>query len=627
MSPASRSSRWMLTARWIGLLLLSLSFSMPVGALAQESTFTVSIVSPAEGETLYAGPTTLLYTVDVRGWVAGADDPAQVSLQLEVFQDSSLALSLFSNPAPDGSFAFPVTVNPKGSEGNFTPVEIEAFCEDCHYTAADSFPNGALLLRVTATDTTGRQTRAERHIIVDRSAYTTIPVQVVYAEDPDRPMSGITISASTWIYEWRARHAYAKTDESGIAFLNLEALSQAPTRYQLLAESSVQDGVFYEGTGAVEITIPPAGTVNRPVTLRIQQALETIGGQIRFFGSDVPQPLELWAVRVRDEAGFQTSVDDFGRFTFSDLPLGRYIIAADPAWLAELGWRVEHQIIELTADPEAGIKLTATALDGGIATGQLVDGSGSLIPFGRVTVQDSSLGADVLPSSAEWQLLEAPEVPFTLTATAPGFLPTEANLDPATSSSTSIRLEQAPETRVLDWGDGRLILPGETRAVMRESTLQLDYGWLWGFGGGSGPLSVQLPNADVTIHGGSFALEIAPGQINRLFIDEGSAEVVSRATGFKSELVAGEMLDLSDPDRSVPVPQNPIVDQVMQAEYGIEMPSTYDPGEVEQRQTLLQTAAGIITLITYYLFFLVLGALPLVLIYSLVRRRLGRRDN
>jgi hypothetical protein len=233
----------------------------------------------------------------------------------------------------------------------------------------------------------------------------------------------------------------------------------------------------------------------------------------------------------------------------------------------------------------------------------------------------------VLPSSAEWQLLEAPEVPFTLTATAPGFLPTEANLDPATSSSTSIRLEQAPETRVLDWGDGRLILPGETRAVMRESTLQLDYGWLWGFGGGSGPLSVQLPNADVTIHGGSFALEIAPGQINRLFIDEGSAEVVSRATGFKSELVAGEMLDLSDPDRSVPVPQNPIVDQVMQAEYGIEMPSTYDPGEVEQRQTLLQTAAGIITLITYYLFFLVLGALPLVLIYSLVRRRLGRRDN
>jgi len=625
MVAARRFSSWQLTTPLLGFLLLGLSFSLPARVSAQESTFAVSIVSPAEGETLYAGPTTLLYTIDVRGWVIGATDPAQVSVQLEVFKDDMLEFSMLDSPGPDGAYAFPVTVNPEGSVGDFTPVQVEAFCEDCHYAAANSFPNGALLLRVTATDSDGRQTTSERHIVVDRSAYTTVPVQVMYTGNPGQAMAGITVTASTWIYEWRARHDYAKTDETGIAYLTLEALSQGPTHYLVQAESSVQDGVFYEGVEPLQVTIPASGGMSNPIMLEIHQTLGTIGGQIRFVRSKVPLPLELWAVRVRDEAGYRASVNEFGRFTFTDLPLGRYIITADPDQLGELGWGVEHQMVELTTAPEAGIKLKATALEGLHVVGRLLDSNGGFIPFGRVAIEDSSLGADVLPSTAAWSLYSAPEAPFTLTATAPGFLRAEVEIDPGSSDPNALRLEMALETRVLDWGEGRIVLPSETRATVKDGAIQLDYGWLWGAGGGETPIYIQLPNADLTVNGGSFALEIAPGQINRLFMYEGSAQVISRATRLKSELTAGKMIDLTDLDRSIPVLQNPVVDMVIQAEYGIDMPQTYAPGELTEQRTLLQNAAGIITLITYYLIFLVLGALPLVLIYSWLRRRIGRK--
>ncbi|MEJ2013353.1 MAG: hypothetical protein P8X64_14150 [Anaerolineales bacterium] len=608
-------------------VLLGVWLCLPSSASAQDNVFAVSIASPAEGETLYAGPTTLLYTVEVRGWVTGTDDPADVSLQLEIFKDDVLQSRLITSPQPDGSYGFPVTVNPEGSEGNFTPVEVEAGCEDCHYVTANSFPNGVLRLKVTATDPQGRMAISERSIIVDRSAYTSVPVKVVAADDPGHTMPGITIEASTWIYEWRARHAYARTDETGITYLNLEALSQAPTRYIVKAQSSVQDGVFYEDAGALELTIPAGSEINGPVVVEVRRALELISGRIRFLNSRVPLPLTMWAVRVWDESLYQTSVDLYGRFRFSNMPLGRYILTADPAVLAELGWRTDQQVVELTSSSKEDIVLTATAMEGTRVEGQLIDSNGSIIPFGRVTVQDSSVGADILPSTARWSLYDAPGIPFTLIATAPGYLPANFEVDPDSRSTNMLALEPSPETQLLEWGPGSVTIPAGTQTALKNGLIQLSHGWIWGTDGGDAPLKVQLPNADITIYGGSFALEVVPGKINRLFIDKGHAEIVSRASGFKSEVSAGEMIDLTNPDRSIPVLQNAIVDQAIQAEYGIEIPRAYDPGAVTQQKTGVQTIAGIITLITYYLIFLILGALPLILIYWLIRRRMGSKPD
>ena len=64
---------------------------------------------------------------------------------------------------------------------------------------------------------------------------------------------------------------------------------------------------------------------------------------------------------------------------------------------------------------------------------------------------------------------------------------------------------------------GRLcyrLKPTQSRKVL---TIKFEKGWLWGTGGATQPLTIQLPDSEITISSGRFALE-APDVISRLVV-------------------------------------------------------------------------------------------------------------
>lgn len=598
-------------------------------ASAQSGEFVILLESPAPGETLYAGPSSLLYTIEVRGWVLGSPDPSLVSVKLEVIQGDAIVEELTTSPEQDGSYAFPITVNPHGSDGNFTAAEVESGCENCHYAVSASLPAGQLQLRVTATDVNASQAVAVRSITVDRSSSIMVPVRVVLAGDHNTGLPGMPVEASTRIYEWRARQVLGRTDEDGNAALLLEALSQAPTHYTLQVPPVLRDGVFYEGAGVLELTIPAGGSEVPTAILEVGESLRTLRGSVQVSGPEAPFPIDIWAIRLTDKHPYQTTTDELGRFTFTRLPAGRYLVTADAAWLHERNSQIEPELAELTPNVGGTVRLSLSASDGSLVQGTLLDEHGASIPFGEVSVESSSISGGVLPSLKAWRLNRAPDSSFSATAMAPGFIPQQVEIDPESAEPALITLQPQPDTRRIDWGTGEILLPPESQVTVGDANLRLDYGWLWGSQDGQDQMTVRTPTAEIVLRGGAFALEVVPERSNRLFVYQGSATVASPTSGTTTQVLAGQMLDLSYPDRSLPVSQEPVVDAALEAEFGLDLPRSWtslDSGpQLTPIQSLIQGAAGIVTLVTYYLVLLILFATPFIGLYLWVHGRRGSR--
>ena len=75
----------------LGIVILGMVLGSPMHAGAQAGHFAVTIVSPAVDQTLYAGPTSLLYSVRVTGYVeTQALEPSLVKVHLQIFRGSEM---------------------------------------------------------------------------------------------------------------------------------------------------------------------------------------------------------------------------------------------------------------------------------------------------------------------------------------------------------------------------------------------------------------------------------------------------------------------------------------------------------------------------------------------------------
>ena len=287
---------WQKRIFWTVLALLGFLSSGPRFVEAQSNTLSIGILNPAENTTFYAGPTSLLYSTEITGWVTSNNpDPSLIQVRLEILRGARVVTDTTAWLRQDGTFSFNVTINPDATYGDFTIAEIENGCENCHYKANISLPDGKILLRLTAIEASGQQVIAKRTVTVDRSNYATVPVRVVHDEQliPNVPVAG-----ATRLYLWRSRQSKSITNNKGEAQLKVEALAQAPTHYIFSVEPTVVDGVLYQSIEPIELTLPPGVTSAPMVTLQVRGQSWKIGWkhykQTRLAGFCSRDPIAEW---------------------------------------------------------------------------------------------------------------------------------------------------------------------------------------------------------------------------------------------------------------------------------------------------------------------------------------------
>lgn len=602
--------KWLL--RIAGLLLLgllgdTLAHGGVDSARAQARDFTVKITTPAEGETFYAGPTSMLYHIPIAGWVDDPDyTPADVEIQLSILQDGELAGSQTTTPLADGTFDFYVTVNPDYSQSLFLNNEsvVNPSCADrCHHPTKLGLPRGAVVLRVTATDPAGQSGSVERHIVVDRSSFATVPVRVIHADRPEKPVPDVPVRASTRLYLWRTRHAAAASDARGYANMRVEALAEAPTRYVLQVEPTVVDGVLYASVEPVELVLPPGATSASPVTLKVRSRMGEIAGTLAQADGRPLGSVPVYAIRLPDGDSRRTDTSEDGVFSFSNLPIDRYLLAPDPTVLMEQGLRGLTREVDLVDVVNPSVELAADSMNSAIQ-GIIVDGDGVPLPFAWVRAGELGEPQAVLPHSGTYTLSGLPAESITIFANAPGFYSRAQVVDPSSKArpGVDIALTRQPGTHSLPWGNGEIVIPAETQLTRDERVITLERGWLWGRGHGSDAITINAAAVEIVLLNADFALEYLPGQRAWLYVFEGQAKVRAPDDPEPTVVRAGSMINLLDGDR-VPATLNPVVVSALQKDSIQPLSLVWELSlRARVRRGLAQAgigAAQIVSLVTY----------------------------
>ncbi len=564
----------------IALLLCALLWCFgTLTAHAQDGGLRVGLIRPMEGETYYAGPSTVVYSIKIDGWVAGAADPRAVSVRLDILQGAQAHNTVTLTPDADGTFLVDATVNPAGAHGDFGPVEIVSRCDECHYRAPIELPNGAVTLALTATTPDGQQARLERHFVVDRSTTVTVPVNVVIEGQPGQRVSGVPVSASTRMYLWRARHATAATDANGIAQIAVEVSTQGPVRYAFRVEPTIIQGVRYEGIRPVELELPPAASSATPVTLVVSARLARIEGRVLPL-PDVP--LAVRAIRLPDGVSYQAKVGADSAFAFDDMPIGRYLVTLDTPALTSNGWTSVARTIDLAADMAPQVDLTLVRISGATQRGVVRDETGAPLPFGWLSLQPDGATTRPAPDTGEFTMTGVPPDARTLVASAPGYYSQAQVVNAATAAS--LILTPRPETRRIAWGPGAIVIPAESEATLTGNTVALAQGWLWGKGGAAEPLVISTDIAQITIAGGIFAVEQLTYQVEQspqyagwLEVLDGEAVVAFARTSERVVVKARQMLALTnEPTHSV-IPFDALVLDQLRSEYSLPPGPVWEP--------------------------------------------------
>jgi hypothetical protein len=595
-------------------------------AWAQESEFEIFINQPAEGETFYSGPTSLLYSLPVSGWITSAEtDLSQIEVRLEVLDEHGLVAAFAENLYRDGTFEFHATANPENSDIQF-PAEIMVLgCgDDCHFSGDIDLPAGQITVRLTAIDSKGREAVAERHIKVDRSEYAVIPVHVVHEDDPGRPLAGVTVIGSTRLYLWRARNGTGVTDADGYAYLRVEALTFGSTRHTLRVEPAVINGVLYESSQTAEVMLPPGAQSAPPVTLTVSSR----EGQVH---ASLPKTLlpvfpltPVWLIQPEDGSTRQESLSDDGKFHFQNLPLDTYLLAFDNERLIPVGLKSAYSKIDLTSSLTLTLELPVLAVDGSTIPGIVRDEDLNPLSFAWVTPQEYGAPQMVMPGRGEFILDNLPKKRVAVIASAPGFYSQAQVFEITSNKQADIFLKMRPDTQRIAWGKGEVVIPGESMVSMSEHSLTLERGWLWGWGGDTLPLVIQTAGVEISLNSGKFALEIIPGPANWLYIFEGSAVVTPAGSAEKKVVQAGEMINLANEGQLKPVELNSVVISALHDNHKAGVLDTWEPTlGAKIRDRLARIGVGtaqMVTFITYFIVFMSLVLVPLGVLYSFIRR-------
>jgi hypothetical protein len=594
--------------RFIFLIAFSIIlFCVAVPASAQGG-IGIAFITPLDGQTYYAGPSTLVYSINITGQVTGVKgDPSNLDVRLEVFQGTTLVNTIVRQTKADGSFVFDFTVNPEGSDPAFTVDMVTRGCSNigpisqCHYRATVSLPAGQVLLRATLI-VPGVQASAERRISVDRAKYINIPVRVVRADAPDKPIAGVKVIGSTWLYQWRMRSATGVTGADGRADVpRAEVLSQAPTQYVFNVDPSVVDGVLYEGVEPVEFTLPANATSAPLVTLRAHGKRGQISGTVK---GEINAPITVHAILLPSGKSFSTQANA-GNFVFPNLPVGQYLVGVD-------GSTTTPQTIDLKQTPSASITLAVARDNVGKKFAGVVREAKGVLPFAWFTPSDARIAERNAPDTGTFAFTTTSHM---LIVSAPGYFTQAHTIDALEKEFTLVR---RPETRSIAWGNGEIVVPPESQVRVNDRQFTLEYGWLWGNGGDDPPLTIRISNAEIVLPRGRFAIEFVPENTGWLYVIDGQANV-SATTGESFIVRGGEMLAMSKQSGWMPVP----IDASVLARLRPATPSPIAPIwelslSAQVRDRLAQTGisvAQMLTLATYTAVILVFVLIPLGILF------------
>lgn len=591
-------------------------------AAAQTDALSVTITRPSEGETFYAGETSLLYSTPISGIVNSDNfDPEEIEIQLAIYQNDQPEEILRTTPDADGRFLFYVTVNPEGSSEAFGPDIL--YCgEYCHFKSEAALPSGATRLVVTATDPAGRRAESERHIIVDLSGQALVPVSVTLDGHPAQSLAGIPVSGSTWLYLWRARHHTAATNAAGEALVAVEALAEAPTRYTFCVEPSIVDGVLYESVAPVEVVLPPGATAGEPVNLTVSATLGQIAGDLAGGSVALDDSFRVAAIRLPSGSVRLTPVSADGSFSFTDIAIDRYLLAADNTALIEQGLHVNELPVDLTENVQVSVQMPVESLQGGSLRGAVLDAAGRPLPFAWVAAGNQV--QSVLPDSGTYLFPNVPAGTKSLIVTAPGFYSKARAVEPSPGAAgeSEIRLKQQPGTERVVWGSGEVLVPADSKVEVAGDRFILERGWLWGQGHTAESVFINAGSTTIAIERGAFALEYRPNLRSWFYLLAGEARVWSADDMTPLQLQANQMINLQRNDRGdfEVVAFNPLVVRALQPSYSSSpSPLVWEPTlKAQIRDRLARIGIGtaqIVTFLTYFLGVLSIAVVPLLFLY------------
>ncbi|MBE7434643.1 MAG: WD40 repeat domain-containing protein [Anaerolineales bacterium] len=574
----------------------------------------IVLASPGNGETFYVIGYSLAPEI-ISGRVY-SKDPAgitNVKVRLDIISNGEVTQSLETSPTANGDFTFNVAINIDAPPA-YSSKPATRQCTQCHddSLAQAGIPIGTVNFVVTATSPGGQTATDSRWARVDASQHVEIPVQVL-DDTTNEPLAGLTVEASTILYEWRDRFSSGVSSTDGIAILELEQLSQAPTVYDLTLPPQILNGVLYVGSEPTRVTLDPYTGQAPAVTLTAHAVKGRIEGGIE--STDV---MKLWALQLPAGPLYQVSSTQ-GKFTFGDVPVGQYLLTADVFALADHNLSSPSEYVDLFENPKANVEFSPTEskpLSGTITTEQ-----NDFLPFAWVDVGEAEFIQAADPSSGEFLISNLPSGAGYVTAFAPGYyaIPKSISDDP---SLLDFQLKPRPETQFIDWNDGWIILPPETNATFAELKIDMDNGWLWGKSKTSiDMLNIHLPNVDIEITGGSFALEVPVAGRGWLYISEGEAKVTGFADQAQVQVRAGEMIALTGDANPISVEAS-VIHALHPALANPPVAEIIEPTlTAKVRAWITKAGIGALQVITFITYVLSLATLFIIVIRSLFLNR------
>lgn len=481
---------------------------------------------------------------------------------------------------------------------------------------------GDVRLVVSAVGADGQTVSDERWITVDRSHELAAAVTVT-AERPGETLPALTVQASTRLYGWRGRQFAGATDAAGVAHFGVEVPAEVDVVYEFEVAPMVVAGRLYASVAPVVVTLTAGAATLPPIALTIASQPGQITGSV----PPAVTPLVVHAIRLPDGARYATTTTARDTFTFADLPLGDYLVLADPAALAAQGLTSPAQAVDLTAAPLAEVALTTAPLEPGALTVEVYDDAGGPLPFAWVSRGLHGPALPVDPTTGAGTLRGADT--NSLVASAPGYYSQAVAVPDGAAGPVQVRLMPQPDLQRVAWGAGQISVPAATTLSGSGLSLTLAAGWLWGQGAGGAPVVIEVAGVTLTLSDGPFALVSRPGQPAWLYLLGGRAEAHRVGQPVPLTLLeAGTMLALTPAGALTAVPLDPLVIAALPP---IAAPApVWAPTLAAQISNRLAlggiTVAQVVTFVTYMGVLLALFGVPLVRLswWLRNRKRIGR---
>jgi hypothetical protein len=593
---------------------------------AQTDELEVIIEWPNEGETLYAGPDSLLHKIPVKGRVvADGYPPSGLEIELEVISDGITDGKMVGIVGEDGAFEFFVTVNPHGPTEHFEIAFAECGYE-CHSSGMLDLPPGEITLIVRVFTRSGVKVADHRRIRVDISGDAIVPVQLIVGDDLGQNIAGISVSASTRVYLWRARFFSGTSDENGMASVIVESLNMAPTEYVFEVDQQIINGISYEGSESKTVVLSPGAEDAPIVTIPITGRWGTITGNLLAENLEKLTGIPIWAIRLLDGKSYLSTTDDEGSFTFEDIPLDRYLVTLDKWALLSNGYVFDNQHLNLLANPDGEAEIPMIEERTRVIDGRVTAVDGAILPFAWISVEKADLSSSNLPSNGRFVLSLPSTDPATLVARAPGFYSKSHQIGASSEPANDLDFEltRQEETEVLHWGEGSVYIPVESEIRRGDFALTLRKGWIWGNIEGE-PLHLSVAGKEVVLSDASFSIEYIPGQHAWLYMNEGSAQINPTGGSEITVVESDQMINLLNDGELTAVPLDPVVIEALREDSDPPIPITWEPSLGSRiRAGLSRVGVGTVQMVTFVTYFLVsLGVLliPFLAVYWWWKRR------